>query len=180
MTDAEYADLLVRFTRIRDDWEPILPAGWRIHYVYERGRDEDAPHCVMKCKADWRYCEAVITVYLETIWIKELTDDELRFYYVHEAMHVHLNQCREYTDNWQVSDLNHEERVATNLANASIAMTNAIADRWRKYCPAAECPVIAGVARTIGERSGKDDASGQQTAPTMEDVRTEDAVPDAV
>lgn len=60
---------------------------------------------------DWPYRQATLEFNVQAT--AKLTDAELEECYVHEVMHVYLNEMRE-------GEINHEERVATSLSYALI------------------------------------------------------------
>ena len=63
--------------------------------------------------ADWRYRSVEIDINVPSM--SEQSDRDLDTYFVHELMHVFLNEMRANEDR-----VNHEERVATTLADAFI------------------------------------------------------------
>jgi len=65
----------------------------------------------MMCTAQWQYLQAVIDVYVPTI--AEMDDDALERCFIHECMHILVNEMRE-TD----GAFTHEERVCETLAKA--------------------------------------------------------------
>lgn len=67
----------------------------------------------------WQYREAELDFNLEKT--AKLTDEELEEIYVHEAMHVILNEMRD-------EDIKHEERVASSLAFAFMRMRKGLRD----------------------------------------------------
>ena len=82
---------------------------WWVINEYVRGPfnsngDYDA---LASTSVQWQYRKAVITWNLEEVARK--SDYEMDWVFVHEAMHIHLNEMRE-------EGLAHEERVASTLA----------------------------------------------------------------
>lgn len=115
MTDAEFKKQIDRIKSLHK-WGRALGLGsWAIRHEYCRQADdlahpEDAD-AVATCRADWRYLRATVGW---NIWqLSALTDKELEKTYVHELMHVFLNEL-------QKKGMDHEERVAETLAVAII------------------------------------------------------------
>jgi predicted SprT family Zn-dependent metalloprotease len=87
----------------RDDYEP--PDNGR------GGRD----HTVAHCSSDWRYGHACITWNMSLV--REQSDDKLEVVFVHELMHIFVNEMRWTADNSDDS-IDHEERVVSTLTKA--------------------------------------------------------------
>lgn len=103
-------------------WVRRLGLGWwvRVEFRYYTSKEEcerrfglgagaGGREVLMAAMVDWRYLEAVVTCNLRAM--EQVKDEELEVYFVHELMHVLLNEL-------EVSDPDHEERVATWLALA--------------------------------------------------------------
>lgn len=119
MTDAEYQAQKDRVKALIERWvKPIGLGWWRIDFNWSRERKEpadDSPsatRCVMECHALWKYRKATITCYVPAV--EEIEDDEyLEWIFIHELMHIFVNEIREPED-W----MSHEERVCSELASA--------------------------------------------------------------
>lgn len=124
MTDEEFAKQKERIQRLIDRWVKTIGLGWwRITYIFRRTYAE-AENTVgnyeekMRCEAHWRYGQACITVFVPAI--ENLTDDALEWLFVHELMHVFLNEMKVETQGQADHQQEHEERVASSLASAFI------------------------------------------------------------
>jgi hypothetical protein len=99
-------------------------AWWDIEFAYERGSfevdGEKAPSTVASCAANWRYGQAYIQFNMEQV--AEQSDEKLERVFVHELMHIFLNETRENDDDW----LDHEERVATTLTKAFLWLRDSL------------------------------------------------------
>lgn len=109
--DAEFDRCKKRVNAIAKKWVKPLGLGyWTTHLNFLVEIVRDSGNAVgMVCDADWRYQEATITVNVRAV--KDLTDGELEACFVHELMHIFLNEMRE-------NGIEHEERVATQLQKA--------------------------------------------------------------
>jgi len=119
MDDAEFERQKARLLHLVDRWiEPLGLRWWRIDVVYCRDEFEvdgaPARDTMASCKANWRYLQATVTWNMPRV--RDEDDDEvLERSFVHECMHVFLNEMRETNnDDW----LSHEERVASMLTSA--------------------------------------------------------------
>jgi hypothetical protein len=117
MNDAEYAQHKARIETLIDHWHvPLGLRWWHLEYTYVRDDFEvdgkPAPDTIARCTANWRYGHACITWNMARV--KEQSDEMLERAFVHELMHVFLNEARENGDDW----LDHEERVASTLTKA--------------------------------------------------------------
>lgn len=132
MTDAEYEALMARIIALKDKWHYALGLGhWRVTYEYDRAGDEfdDARggrrNVAGICKVDWQYAQAKITFNMDAL--NGCDDDTLEETFVHECMHILVNEMRGKPNVCQPS----EERVCSMLERAF---------RWtweeaRKYQP---------------------------------------------
>lgn len=119
-TDEEFAKQQERVRSLMEPWVTRLGLEyWTIHRHYY---DADIPNheeSVFSCKADWRYLEATIQVSIAAV--AEHSDEDLEEAVVHELMHVHLCELQGAAKGtWTVYDMDHEERVATQLTHAFI------------------------------------------------------------
>ena len=121
MTDDEYETQKARIAPLIERWVKPLGLGWwKIDIAYRRERFDpkgdgerfSEGEVLGKCWANWRYGEACITLSMPAV--ADLKDDELETAFLHELMHVFLNETREAGDDW----LCHEERVASTLTKA--------------------------------------------------------------
>lgn len=119
MNDADYEGQKIRVDALIDRWvKPIGLGWWRIDFNWSRERKEASPdspsdfQCVMECSAKWQYRKAAITCYAPAV--AEIEDDDyLEWVFIHELMHIFVNESRE-SDDW----MSHEERVCSELASA--------------------------------------------------------------
>lgn len=120
MTDKEYEEQQARVQGLIDKWvTPLFRCWWHIDVEWNRGCYEDAPRTVGRCTVQWEYLRATIAVFLPEV--QKLSDEALEWLWVHECMHVYLNELRPMAgdDHVSASDwLDHEERVCTLLAKA--------------------------------------------------------------
>jgi len=105
-----------RFKRLwKEVARPMGMAWWNITCVFSTDRERfvrpNDSECLMICNADWRYGIATIDVNVGRA--DETSDADLEEYYVHEMMHVLVNETRQGEDCWA-----HEERVVTGLTKA--------------------------------------------------------------
>jgi hypothetical protein len=130
MTDAEYEEQKGRIRKLVEEWvKPIGLGWWRIDFEYER-EDKPCPEgatdsCVAECHVAWKYLQATITFYLPQV--ARLDDERLEYAFVHELMHVYLNQMRPWmSKEWpqyeflEAENSAREERVATELGHAFV------------------------------------------------------------
>lgn len=110
MTDKEFKKQRKRIRKLMDKWRDRLwLQEWWITNSFSRGAfesngDYDA---LAATSVQWAYRQATITWDMEAV--SNQTDEELERVFVHEIMHIHLNEMRE-------EGLAHEERVASTLA----------------------------------------------------------------
>ena len=127
MTDAEYRVAKKRIEALIEKWaRPTGLRWWKIQYEYFRGPFPAYPGEVPNgrgdepaadCKVRWQYGKAWIRFDVDALG--PYTDKELEWVVVHEHMHVFLNEMRE-------EGVDHEERVASNLADAFIWLRESI------------------------------------------------------
>jgi len=117
MNDAEFDVQKARIGKLIERWvKPIGLGWWALDFAYVRddfqvdGKNE--PETIMSTSARWRYLTATISCNMPRV--AEQSDDKLERQFVHELTHVFVNECREDGKDW----LDHEERVATTLADA--------------------------------------------------------------
>ena len=118
MTDAEYEAAKARFDALAARWVPLLGlTDWHITWDYRRQDANDFrtdnPDEIAKAHVIWTYLSAIVTIWLPGF--EDLSDARREFIFVHELMHLVLNEMRE--DQGQ-DTIQHEERVATVLAQA--------------------------------------------------------------
>jgi len=117
MIDEEYVAQKKRVQKLISKWvKPIGLGYWTIRFDWysELLPSETATELdrvVMVCHADWRYLNATIQVNL--CEVGRQSDEDLERIFVHELMHIFLNEMRE-------QGIQHEERVAEQLAKAFI------------------------------------------------------------
>lgn len=122
MTDAEYRTQKKRLDALRKRWYFRLGLGWwKITYRYVK--DEFTvdghlePGTLATCEADWRYLKARID--WNMLRVADHDDDYLEEAFVHEHMHLFVDELREGVEPG-FDHLVHEERVCTQLARAFI------------------------------------------------------------
>lgn len=146
MNDEEFERQKKRIQTLTERWLKPLGMNWgRLHIVYERdsGRFEEerakygradergTGTCLAFCRTDWRYAES--TIVFNILCVVDLDDDELDEAYVHELMHVFLNEMRE-------EGIDHEERVATSLAKAFVWLRDALTEQPEQSAISSEVP----------------------------------------
>ena len=101
-----------------DKWATPLGLGWwkvDVYYHYSKKairRYLKAPKgstCLGRAYADWRYSEA--SVHFNAAAMAYRTDEENENTVIHELTHILVQEMRE-------GDIDHEERVVTQLAKA--------------------------------------------------------------
>ena len=126
MTDAEFEVQKKRIEKLRKWWYGALGLGWWL-ITYQYVRDgfevdgERAPNTVASTHADWRYLHATIQWNIRALDSKEIGDEELEGIFVHEVMHIFVNEFRDGSQQSERTErdaLAHEERVCTQLAKA--------------------------------------------------------------
>jgi hypothetical protein len=126
MNDEEFARQKARIEPLIARWvEPIGLGWWTLTFGYCRGEfevdGESAPQALACCTANWRYLHAYIEFNMSRV--QNVDDDELERGFVHELMHVFLNETRENGKDW----LDHEERVATMLSKSFVWLRTSLA-----------------------------------------------------
>jgi hypothetical protein len=136
MDDAEYEKQKARLIALSEAWiHPIGLGWWRVNLSYDRtGEDFFASvekagnfrsQSVARCFADWKY--GIATILWNMPELPDLDDDELEHTFVHELMHIFLNEVRGEGADW----MDHEERVATTLEKAFIWVRDRARDgKW--------------------------------------------------
>lgn len=76
-------------------------------------------NCAGRCHTDWRYQKTTIEISIKRI--SSMSEREIEECVVHELMHVFLNEMRE-------EEIDHEERVATNLQKAFMWVREGVRD----------------------------------------------------
>lgn len=117
MTDEEYAAQKERLRTLTERW--VAPLGlrwWRLDLEYDREgiRVSDEEHaenwrCLFRVFTRWEYAEAKIVCNMPAL--ADLDDERLEEKFVHELVHVLVNEMRE-------EGHCHEERVVTTLTKA--------------------------------------------------------------
>ena len=115
-----------RIVALADHWISQLGIGWwSVTHYYARSAKEyrectghDPVTSLMTCVTDWRYRTASITVNCPLT--RDVTDNELEEFYIHELMHIFLSEMSVDAGDRQ----DHEERVATTLARAFLWVEN--------------------------------------------------------
>lgn len=98
-----------RIGKMVDKWLTALGLKWwRVEVNYHDGGDS---RVAMECWAQWQYLSARIDIYVPVV--AELDDDALERTFVHECIHVLINEMREPDD-----DGKHEDRVCETLTKA--------------------------------------------------------------
>ena len=124
MTGKESKRQIARIKALRKKWySPLRLFEWDITWKYVDGDllvdgalAEDA---AAVATVDWRYRHATIQWNLRLI--ADQPADELERIFVHEVMHVQVNEMRE-------GDLHHEERVCQTLALCFTDMARRLGD----------------------------------------------------
>lgn len=121
VSDKEVREQRVRIEKLIKKW--LIPLGlgqWQvdIDYYGDIGSEDDYETIYMTCKANWPYLDAKLAVNLGAC--ATLDDDKLERAFLHELMHIFLNEMR------QKEKEDHEERVATQLANAFVWVSKQI------------------------------------------------------
>ena len=121
MNDTEFEEQKLRVQALSEKWlGPLGLKWWRIDFEYVRdgaemwdpARDEiERGDSCAQARVRWEYGLATLKFNLPSV--KEEDDDHLEHIFVHELMHIFLNEMRE-------DGIIHEEHVATTLAKAFI------------------------------------------------------------
>ena len=100
MNDKEFNALRKRFQVLIKRWVGPLGLGWwRLNFTYHREltptdvSQDGKREALGTCKANWQYREAEIIFNMPAC--ADLKDDELERMFVHELMHVFLNEARQ-------------------------------------------------------------------------------------
>lgn len=137
MKDAEFEAQVARIKALIDPWVKPLGLGWwsiTIQYdddplAFRDAWDDRVPEtAVARTRADWRYAEASIRWNVQRLVATEFSDKELELIFVHELMHIFVNEMRYDWPNDTDHDMNHEERVCTTLAKAFIWLRDSLKD----------------------------------------------------
>lgn len=152
MNDAEYEAQRERLHVLSERWVRAIGLGWwKVTLSYDRTGEDFADStkssggwrstAAARCFADWRYAEATI------IWnmpeLEHVDDEALEGVFVHELMHVFLNELRPVSEVDDEQHVPHEERVCTTLTKAFMWIRDAAAN---------------------GEMGGRDNADGSPAA----------------
>jgi hypothetical protein len=140
VNDAEFEREKVRIVTLERRWfETLGLAAWKINTVFVRSDftsdGAPSPNTVATASTLSEYMQATISWNLPQV--VEQNDRDLERIFLHEVMHVILNEMRpsrQETDIEKVlrgEDLWHEERVATMLGNAFLWTREAN----RRYAP---------------------------------------------
>lgn len=118
MTDTEYDKLKQQLNDLYAYWKVIGIGWWNVRLVFEREgirqTDDQAKYneqTYFRVHADWRYLEA--TIYCSMPQLLELTEEGLEESFVHELMHIMVNEMRADAGTGRID---HEERVCQTLA----------------------------------------------------------------
>jgi hypothetical protein len=111
-----------RILKIHREWREVLGLdGWETSLRFTAGGFEVdgvlSPQTAASARVRWQYRQATLEFNLKRT--RQLKRHELEAVYVHEAMHVLVNELREKDHN-----LRHEEHAATNLSWALIRARN--------------------------------------------------------
>jgi len=111
LTDRQVRAQEVRLRALLKKWRNKLwLSEWEINMDYYNGPiSEEHFKAAAVTTVSWPYRRAGIQWNLEEV--SKLTDEKLEWVFIHEAMHVIVNEMRDDKDN-----INHEERVCTTLA----------------------------------------------------------------
>ncbi len=127
--------------RLIKKWvEPLGLKWWHINVQWETDKVEGTVPGYTTCfrvQATWKYLDAMIHVYLPACI--NIPDDRLEWHVVHELVHILLNEMAFWRDDILDHGLNegvlgqHEERVATTIANAALWIRDFAQDGyWNK------------------------------------------------
>lgn len=114
MTDREFVAQRKRLLALMKKWREVLSLDeWLITFQPHRGAYEvEGAMGAALASADvrWEYRQATLAFDCEML--ASHTDSEVQDTFIHEAMHVLVNEMRDDTG----SSISHEERVCTTLA----------------------------------------------------------------
>lgn len=129
MTDHEFKRQQDRLRALSEKWVgPIGLGWWNINMAYAR-EEYKPPGTIARedslayCKTDWRYGHATITWNMSEVMEQSTTDLEVAF--LHELMHIFLNEMR-WTAGNDSDSLDHEERVASTLTKAFLRFRDSL------------------------------------------------------
>lgn len=113
MTDREFRKERRRIRKAYHAWASRLGLNqWMMHLKFHRGPYEidgvTNDEAAASVRVAWEYREATMEFNLAKT--SALSKADLVDVIVHEAMHIHLREMRDHTE-----DLKHEERVASTL-----------------------------------------------------------------
>jgi hypothetical protein len=134
VTDAEYKKQKARILGLARSWvKPLGLDSWDIVYVLQRaGIKSEGPtvgkgRCILfEVDVDWRYLKVALSA--DMLEVAELSDDELEAAFVHELMHIFVNEMR--AD--RKGSVDHEERVCQTLALGILSFRRYIIDLTKK------------------------------------------------
>lgn len=113
-----------RLRKLAKRWYHVLGLDeWRLRTEYVDGAlvvDGQLDDAVAITITRWQYRHAVISWNLQKV--AESTNREVEQFFLHEAMHVLLNEMRAEHD----GDVDHEERVATTLSFVLMRLRKAV------------------------------------------------------
>ncbi len=123
MNDQDCEAQKARVMALSDRWLTLLGLYyWEVTHCWHRGVIDDCeeitPTALARCWVKWEYLTA--SIHWNLVEVEAHTDAQLETIFVHECVHVILNELRHETDDW----LLHEERVAQMLAKAFIWVRN--------------------------------------------------------
>ncbi len=129
MNDADFDIQRQRLVALSEKWiNPLGLGWWDITLAYERdeytapgttARDDSLAYC----SASWRYGHAMIHWNMPNV--AEQTDAILERAFLHEMMHIYLNEMR-WTAGNDSDSLDHEERVASTLTKAFLWLRDSL------------------------------------------------------
>lgn len=125
MNDREFAKQRKRILACDAKWGPLLGLRWwTVTHVYCRDRDEmpeDArSSAAAAVRSHWQYMTASVYWYIPDI--ADVDAKELESIYIHEALHILVNEMR-------VKDLDHEERVVSHLTKVILWVKEGFPER---------------------------------------------------
>lgn len=126
MNDAEFEQQKQRIMRLRERWwKPLGLGWWQIEFKYVRTdfaiNGSPEPDTVAYTACDWQYLHGTIRWNMPAV--RDLDDLELEQAFVHEAVHILLDEVRTGTT---PEDMAHGERVATTLARAFLHVRDSL------------------------------------------------------
>jgi hypothetical protein len=140
MTDAEYRIQRKRLKALQNKWHGTLGLHWwYVTYSYAReplkSEVAEGRTCLAQTMVDWEYLKATITFDMQAIAGEK--DDDLEVAFVHECIHIFVNEMRQWAESEIPSGkmdeaMKHEERVVTQLTNAVIWSRRAGLDDGKK------------------------------------------------